>query len=74
MKVTLHSTSRIVNVNGVDGRVWEGTTDSGIDVVAVITRIAAPTSADLAQFEAELQEMAPPSDRATTVFRLRMVL
>jgi hypothetical protein len=74
MKVTLQSTDRIVNVNGVDGRVWEGTTDSGIEVIAVVTRIAAPKHADLSQFEAELQETVPPSDRATTVFPLRMVL
>ena len=74
MNVTLTSTSRIVNVNGVDGRVWEGTTESGVAVVAVITRIAAPAGADLAQFERELKETKPPSDMATTVFPLRMVL
>lgn len=74
LKITLHNTSRIVSVNGVDGRVWEGTTESGIEVIAVITRIAAPKGADLSQFEAELQEQRPPSDRATTIFPLRMVL
>lgn len=74
MKITLHNTTRIVNVNGVDGRIWEGMTDSGIEVIAVITRIAAPKAADLSQFETELQATAPPSDCATTVFPLRMIL
>ena len=74
MKISIESTSRIVSVNGVEGRVWEGTTDSGIQVLAVITRIAAPAGADLQQFEAELQETKPPSDAATTSFPLRMVL
>jgi hypothetical protein len=64
MRVHLESTTQVVTivVNGVElpGRVWEGRTDSGIQVVAIITRIAAPIDADLAQFSAELQACRPP--------------
>lgn len=74
MRVTLHSTTRIVEVNGVPGRVWEGTTDKGVTVYAVITRIAAASSANLSDFERELQECAPPTGPSMTVFPTRMVL
>lgn len=74
MRVTLQSTSRLVTVNGVDGRVWEGKTESGIEIVAVITRIAAPAGADLSQFERELQETKSPSDAAVMVCPTRMVI
>jgi hypothetical protein len=40
MKVTIESTSKIVELNGVPARVWEGTTDSGIKVHCFVTRIA----------------------------------
>ena len=42
MKVTLESTTKIVELNGVQARIWEGTTEGGIRVHAFITRIAAP--------------------------------
>ena len=40
MIVWLHSTTKIVEVNGVRARIWEGLTGSGIPVHAYITRIA----------------------------------
>jgi hypothetical protein len=65
VKVHLESTTQVITiiVNGVPvpGRVWEGHTDSGIEVVALITRIAAPADADLAQFEHELEAQRPPT-------------
>lgn len=73
MKITLESTTRIVNASGVDCRVWEGKTESGIEVQALIPRIAAFKDSDLTQFEAELQEQRAPS-AAVEAFPLRMVL
>lgn len=69
MRVTLESTSRIVEVVGekgaaVPGRVWEGHTQSGIPVFAVVTRIAVRADRDLSQFEAELQRC--PDARASS--------
>lgn len=74
MKIVIESTDRVVDVNGVPARVWEGKTESGIEVICCITRIAAPKSENLSQFERELKETRPVSDRATTIFPLRMVL
>jgi len=73
VKITIESTSRIVNANGIDCRVWEGQTDSGIAIQALIPRIAALRDSDLSQFEAELQEQRAPS-AAVEAFPLRMVL
>ena len=61
MKVTLESTSKIVEVNGVPCRIWQGETESGIPVHGFITRIAVHKNADASEFERELQECRPPS-------------
>ncbi len=61
MKVYLESTSKMVEVNGVPARIWEGTTASGISVHAFITRIAISEAADQEQFQKELLECRQPS-------------
>lgn len=72
MKITIENTSRIVEVNGVPCRQWEGTTASGIPVQCLITRIAVHNNYDQAQFEAELQQQKAPT--VPEAFPLRMVL
>ncbi len=61
MKIHLHNTDRVVDVDGVPARIWEGATDTGVPVAAVITRIAADRTQDLAELERDLQETPPPS-------------
>lgn len=61
MKMTIESTTKIAEVNGVPARVWQGTTERGIPVVAYITSIAAAGDADLSELEADLQEHAEPT-------------
>jgi len=61
VKVTLESTTKVVHVDGVPARIWEGQTESGIAVHAFITRIAVHKDADASQFERELQECRAPS-------------
>lgn len=82
MKITIKSTTKIVHAMsqsqseqtaGVRCRVWEGETESGIKVQALIPRIAAEAGQDLSQFERELQECEPPS-AAVQAFPLRMIL
>ena len=87
MKVTLQSTTRIVSiktrsddrpglkplVEPIKCRVWEGQTESGIKVQALILRIAALATEDLTEFEAELQSCVAPS-AAVEAFPLSMIL
>ena len=34
MKITIENTDKIVTLNGVPARIWEGKTDSGIQSIA----------------------------------------
>jgi hypothetical protein len=78
MEITLHPTTRIVDVETPTGvvpaRVWEGRTASGIQVVACITRIAVHKDQDHAEFERELAEQRPPGPHALQAFPARLVL
>jgi hypothetical protein len=73
MKITLESTEQIVEVNGVPARVWSGKTERGIEIQALITRVAVRKEADCTQFEQELQEQPAPTV-AHQAFPLRMIL
>lgn len=76
MTLTIHSTDRIVMISGVPARVWEGKTESGIDVHCLITRVAVQSHEDRGQFERELIEQPPskPSAASIAAFPLRMIL
>ncbi|MCR4332216.1 MAG: hypothetical protein NUV34_05860 [Sulfuricaulis sp.] len=74
MEVMLRSTDRIVKVNDVPARVWEGETESGIPVICLITRVAVPEGQDQTQFKIELKEHVAPSAQAVQAFPLRFVI
>ena len=64
MKITIESTSKIVELNDVPARIWEGETESGIKVHCFITRIAHDKNEERAdEFRTELQKQKPPSKR-----------
>lgn len=65
MKITIESTSKIVDIGGgLQARVWEGRTESGTPVFAFVTRVAVSKDepADvLKRFERELTEQREPT-------------
>lgn len=76
MRIKIESTGKIVDLNGVPARVWEGESDHGTKVICFITRIAVKESEPPevhARFKSELQEHRPPSSEANA-FPLRMIL
>lgn len=80
MKITLENTSQVINLvtefGDFPARVWEGETDSGIKVIAYITRIAVDkneSQAAIQLFEKELLEQKAPS-AAVQSFSLRQIL
>jgi hypothetical protein len=73
VKVKLESTTKMVVCDGLYTRVWEGKTESGIEVHAFIVRLAAPLSANQAEFEKELQECRAPSPDVEAI-PLRLIL
>lgn len=80
MKIILESTDRVVTIatansrGEIEARVWQGKTDSGIPVVALIPRIAVPEGQPQEEFRRELQEHAAPSEDALRSFPLRMII
>lgn len=73
MKLTIQPTEKIVELDGVNARVWQGTTESGIPATVFITRISPDTDKeeDHTQFREELQETVPPTARVEALpFRL----
>jgi len=80
MKIMIESTDRVVEVRAgthtspVPARVWQGTTESGIPVVCLVTRIAVPEGQPQEQFQRELKEHSAPSRDAVEAFPLRMLI
>lgn len=74
MKIAIWNTSRIVTVNGVSARLWEGVTDKGVPVRCLITTIAADRNADVSDFARDLEEVAEPSPESSIVFPFARVI
>jgi hypothetical protein len=75
MKITLESTTKIVTIDGVPARVWEGLTEGGVRVVAFIPRVAVREADDSSEFDRDLQRtghLKPSPDVAAIPTRLVM--
>lgn len=74
MKITIESTTKTVELNGVPARIWEGTTDSGIPIHCYITRIAVHEDHDQTQFAAEFESHRPPRNPDVETIPNRLML
>ncbi len=73
MVVVIESTEKIVTLNGVPARIWEGKTASGIPLHCYITSVAVACKEDTSEFEAELKEHRAPSPEVAAI-PLRLIL
>lgn len=73
MKIIIENTTKIVHVNNLPCRIWEGHTESGIPVHVFITRIGVHKNEQQQQFETELQICRQPSAEIEA-YPSRMVL
>lgn len=73
MKMTLQSTNKIVEINGIKARIWEGETEKGIPVHAFIPRVSAEVRDRMEEFEKDLHECNAPS-AAVEAYPFRMLL
>ena len=73
MKIEIENTDKVVELNGVPARIWEGKTASGIPVHCFVTRISPQSHEGIEDFERELQETKAPSTGALS-YPLRMIL
>lgn len=69
MKIEMEATDQITTMDGVRGRIWKGTTETGQSCLVFVHRIMVPVGEDQAAFERALIEMLPPG----RVIDLRMV-
>lgn len=67
MKATIQSTTKLVQVNGVPARVWEGVSERGIRFHAYITRVAVNRGDDAQEFQMELQECQEPTEDVAAI-------
>lgn len=71
MKVTIQSTDRKIKIDGVEARVWEGISDTGIPVSLLVANIAVYNDTQYAereQFTAEMQSHEPQTTRAAALW------
>jgi len=81
MKLTIESTTQIVTVkagplsDGIQARIWEGTSETGIKVICLITRISIPAEEleKAEQFDAELIVCKVPTPYAEAI-PLRLII
>jgi hypothetical protein len=76
MTITVTSTTKIVHLDGIPCRIWEGCTDTGIPVHTYIARISVDAglpSEAFAQFERELKAQRVPSPEVAAI-PLRLIL
>jgi len=73
MQIEIESTEKIVELDGVPARVWEGQTKSGIPVHCFVTCISPQTNDNIEQFEQELKEQKAPSP-AVAAYPFRLIL
>lgn len=74
MLIHITSTTKIVTLDGIPARIWEGHTESGIKVHAYITRIAIDKDEPRQEeFQTELQEHTAPSAEILAI-PLHMIL
>lgn len=75
MKITIKNTNKIVELNGVPARLWEGQTESGIKVHCFVTRIAIDHDELRAnEFEKELLETTQPSPKIEEYYPSKLIL
>jgi hypothetical protein len=61
MKVTMESTNKIVQINGVNSRIYEGVTESGIHFTAFMTYLKPDDERRSADLGIELGKSREPS-------------
>lgn len=75
MKIILDSTTKMVDLNGVPARIWEGCTQDGVPVHAYIALVSPQTvfADELRAFDRDLEASPAPSPAAEAI-PLRMAL
>jgi hypothetical protein len=60
MTITIEPTGHLVDLDGVQCRLWEGTTDQGVKCKVFVLRVAVHKDEDQSAFEHALKTQLPP--------------
>jgi hypothetical protein len=74
MEIQLRSTSVIREIDGIQMRMWQGVTRSGVPIMAMVARIAVKLEEDQTEFLAELSETCPPTVSGDTFYDFRTLI
>jgi len=75
LKATMESTTRLVIVNGLNLRVWEGVTEKGVPFIALVNRLESLNGSQMAAMVQELSAAKPPSETVEpTLIRMGVVV
>jgi hypothetical protein len=62
MKINIESTTKIVSINGIPSRVWEGKTETGVKVNCFVSLICIDKDEKrIKDFSSELKQLKEPS-------------
>jgi len=62
VRLSISTTDKIVSLDGVQCREWDGVTDTGVRCTVYVHRVAAKEEADQGVFEDDLCPMDPPKE------------
>ena len=62
MRIMIESTNCTTFIDGIESRVWEGTTENNVRCIVFVRRIAVERMEDHAEFDRELRETLPPAE------------
>lgn len=74
MEIQLRSTDMVETVNGMECRIWHGTTAAGVPIIAFVARIGVEIDNDLAEFFAELKETRAPTIDSDSDYSFRLLI
>lgn len=73
MVITIYPTSKIVTINGMEARIWEGKTAKGTPLDLCTVHVRVRPDFDQTEFEAELKNASAPSEEVEAIpNRLRL--
>ncbi len=62
MKISIEKTEQLLFLDGVQVRVWRGRTETGIECLVFVHRLAVAVEADSSEFARELDELPAPAE------------
>lgn len=67
MKITIESTTKVIFINNIATRIWEGETEDGTKIHCYISQIAANENVNVAKFYNDISNSKTPSPEVEAI-------